>query len=371
MSFKIGDITGNYEIVGVLGSGGMGKVYKVRNTLSDRFDAMKVLLPDLNINAELADRFLREIKVQARLNHPNIASLHTALHVDNQLLMIMELVEGNNLEEEIRRGSISHQDAEAFLIQILSALDYAHKNGVIHRDIKPANIILTPSGQAKLMDFGIARVAADRSLTKTGIALGTLFYLSPEQIRGDGPDARSDIYALGITFYEVLTGKRPIDGDSDYSIMTAHLEHVPQSPVELNPSVPPALAGLILRALAKSPGDRFQTAAEFLAALLDSKQNLQETVRIKLEVTRAAPLIPAPGKVRTAVWIAAAAMVLLGGARNRQVFRKPDFVFAARGIGAAAVLCRACGTGKFRLRCKSGTARDCGVSGSSSGGSER
>src|SRR5882724_7994745 len=171
MSFEIGEITGDYEIVGVLGSGGMGKVYKVRNTLSDRFDAMKVLLPDLTNNTELGDRFLREIKVQARLNHPNIASLHTALRMNNQLLMIMELVEGKNLEQEIHNGAIAYQDAETYLIQVLSALEYAHKHGVVHRDIKPANIILMPSGQVKLMDFGIARVAAERSLTKTGIAM--------------------------------------------------------------------------------------------------------------------------------------------------------------------------------------------------------
>ncbi len=313
MSFEIGEITGDYEIVGVLGSGGMGKVYKVRNTLSDRFDAMKVLLPDLTSDTELADRFLREIKVQARLNHPNIASLHTALHLDNQLLMIMELVDGNNLEQEISRGPVLHQDAEAYLIQILSALDYAHKNGVIHRDIKPANIILMPSGQVKLMDFGIARVAADRSLTKTGIALGTLFYLSPEQIQGERPDVRSDIYALGVTFYEVLTGKRPIDGDSDYSIMTAHLQHVPQDPVELNPLVPPALAAVILKSLAKSPDERFQTAEEFLAAVIEAKRDPKKAVPFAQEVPLAPPPIPAPSKSQSKVWIAAAAMVLLGG----------------------------------------------------------
>src|SRR4051812_3636155 len=227
MSLEIGEITGDYEIVDVLGSGGMGKVYKVRNTLSDRFDAMKVLLPNLNNNQELGDRFLREIKVQARLNHPNIASLHTALRVNNQLLMIMELVEGDTLEQEIENGPIAHQEAETYLIQVLSALEYAHQNGVVHRDIKPANIIRTASGQVKLMDFGIARVAADRSLTKTGTALGSLCYMSPEQVNGLVPDARSDIYALGVTFYEALTAKKPINGDSDYSIMTAHLQQVP------------------------------------------------------------------------------------------------------------------------------------------------
>ncbi len=312
MSFEIGEITGDYEIVSVLGSGGMGKVYKVRNTLSDRFDAMKVLLPDLTASSELADRFLREIKVQARLNHPNIVSLYTALRVNNQLLMIMELVEGHNLDQEIHRGSILYQDAEGYLIQVLSALDYAHKNGVVHRDIKPANIILMPSGQVKLMDFGIARVSADRSLTKTGIALGTLFYMSPEQIHGERPDARSDIYSLGVTFYEVLTGKKPINGDSDFSIMSAHLLHVPLNPVELNPMVPPALAEVILKSLAKSADERFQTAEEFLAAVIEAKRNPKKAFHLHDEVLPPPP-IPAPGKTRHMVWIAATAVFLLAG----------------------------------------------------------
>ena len=325
MSFEIGETTGDYEIVGVLGSGGMGKVYKVRNTFSDRFDAMKVLLPDLSTNSELADRFLREIKVQARLNHPNIASLHTALNVNNQLLMIMELVEGNNLEKEITRHPIPYQDAEAYLMQILSALAYAHKNGVIHRDIKPANIILMPSGQVKLMDFGIARVTADRSLTKTGIALGSLFYMSPEQIHGEHPDARSDIYSLGVTFYEVLTGKRPINGDSDYSIMTAHLMHVPLNPAELNPLVPPALAEVILKSLEKDADKRYQSADEFLAAIIQAKQYPNKTadtdktvlevpVRNRVPAQAAVPAsVAGSQKSRASSWIAGTAAVLLAG----------------------------------------------------------
>jgi serine/threonine-protein kinase len=326
MSFEIGEITGDYEIVGVLGSGGMGKVYKVRNILSDRFDAMKVLLPDLTTNPELGDRFLREIKVQARLNHPNIASLHTALRINNQLLMIMELVEGDTLEEEIHYGPIGHQDAEKYLIQVLSALEYAHKNGVVHRDIKPANIILTPSGQVKLMDFGIARVADDRSLTKTGIALGSLFYMSPEQVNGQTPDARSDIYALGVTFYEVLTGKKPIDGDSDYSIMTGHLQRVPLNPAELNPELPGSLADVILKSLEKAPENRFQTAEEFLAAVIEAKRNprsgyqpnaqtvVTRPVPVLRPVTPTSSVVIAEGKkTRPAIWVALAATVLLAG----------------------------------------------------------
>src|SRR4029077_18606211 len=155
--YTVGQKLGDYEILGVLGAGGMGKVFKVRNVISDRVEAMKILLPDLAGQADLADRFLREIKVQASLEHANIASLHTALRVDNQLLMLMEFVEGVTLEQRLKEGPLSVAEAVNYIMQALSALDYAHAHGVIPRDIKPANMMLTPGGVVKLMDFGIAK----------------------------------------------------------------------------------------------------------------------------------------------------------------------------------------------------------------------
>src|SRR5690242_13708528 len=184
MSLDIGNRIGDYEIVATLGAGGMGKVFKVRNVISDRIEAMKVLLPDLEQQPELADRFMREIKVQASLKHPNIAALHTALRVDNRLLMLMEFVEGETLEEKLKKGPLPTGPAVDYMTQALSALEYAHAHGVIHRDIKPANMILTESGVIKLMDFGIAKAAADRKLTMTGTTMGSLYYMSPEQIQG-------------------------------------------------------------------------------------------------------------------------------------------------------------------------------------------
>src|ERR1700675_3468446 len=171
MSYETGTLIGDYEIVGVLGTGGMGKVYKVRNTISDRIEAMKVLLPNLDADKELAERFLREIKVQASLQHPNIASLRTAQRVNNQLLMIMEFVEGSNIEKIMKEKRISLQDSVHYASQVLSALGYAHAHGVVHRDIKPPNIMLTPDGAIKLMDFGIAKVSMDHRLTQTGRTL--------------------------------------------------------------------------------------------------------------------------------------------------------------------------------------------------------
>jgi serine/threonine protein kinase len=265
--FNVGQSVGDYEVLSILGLGGMGKVYKVRNVISDRVEAMKVLLPDLNSHQSLADRFLREIRLLASLNHPNIAALRTALTYENQLVMIMEFVEGETLANRIARAPISTAEAVNYSEQILSALSYAHKHNIIHRDIKPANMMLTSQGVVKLMDFGIARSGTDGSLTSTGTTLGSLNYMPPEQVRGETADARSDLYSFGISVYELLTGKLPFQGDSQYSLMTAQLNQQPPSPISLRADVPPALNEIILMAMAKEPADRFQSADALCNAL--------------------------------------------------------------------------------------------------------
>jgi len=268
MSFNVGDTVGDYQIIGILGAGGMGKVYKVRNLISDRVEAMKVLLPDLAGESELADRFIREIKLLASLDHPNIAALHTALRLNNQLLMVMEFVEGVTLDSRLQQGPLPVPEAVRSVSQVLSALSYAHQRGVIHRDLKPANMMLTPDGTVKLMDFGIAKAAADRRLTMTGTTLGSLYYMSPEQVKGSANlDARADLYSVGVSLYELVTGTRPFKGDSDYSIMVAHLEQEPLPPIQVTPSLPPALNEIILTAIQKDPAQRFQTAQAFRTAL--------------------------------------------------------------------------------------------------------
>jgi serine/threonine protein kinase len=265
--FTTGQHIGDYEILSILGMGGMGKVYKVRNVISDRIEAMKILLPDLTSNQGLAERFLREIRLLATLNHPNIAALRTALTYENQLVMIMEFVEGETLANRIARAPISTADAVNYSEQILSALSYAHKQNIIHRDIKPANMMLTPEGAVKLMDFGIARSSSDHALTNTGTTIGSLNYMPPEQVRGESADARSDIYSYGVSLYELLTGQLPFKGDSHYSLMTAHLKEMPAAPITLRSDLPAALNEIIMMAMAKDPAERFQSAEAFRAAL--------------------------------------------------------------------------------------------------------
>ena len=266
MSGELNNRIGDYQILNELGSGGMGRVYRVRNVISDRIEAMKVLLPDLVGQQELATRFLREIKLMASLNHPNIAQLRTAFTANNQLVMIMEYVEGSTLADRLEHGPIPVPEALNYVGEVLDALSYAHHQHVIHRDIKPANIMVA-AGAVKLMDFGIARAGDGHSLTMTGTTLGSLGYMSPEQVQGEPTDARSDLYSVGVSLYEMVTGQRPFRADSDFSLMTAHVRELPKPPIELQPGLPPALNEIILMSISKDPAQRFQSAQAFANAL--------------------------------------------------------------------------------------------------------
>jgi ribosomal protein S11 len=258
---------GDYEILGTLGAGGMGRVYRVRHVISDRVEAMKILLPDLAGRKELAERFLREIKLVGSLNHPNIASLCTALTVDNQLIMVMEYVDGVTLTDLLSRGPIAVPDAMNYLDQALAALGYAHGKGIVHRDIKPANIMLMSNGTIKLMDFGIARASTERAMTQTGTTLGSIDYMSPEQITGQPVDARSDIYSIGVSLYEMVTGQRPFKGVSDFELMAAHVNQPPRPAIEIQPWLPTRLNEILMQSIAKSPDNRFQSAQAMRDAL--------------------------------------------------------------------------------------------------------
>jgi eukaryotic-like serine/threonine-protein kinase len=269
LSFRIGDRIAGYQVIGMLGVGGMGAVYQVKHLISERVEALKVLLPDMVATPDIAERFVREIRLQASLDHPNIASLHTALEVDNQLLMIMEFIDGQTLAEMLRSTSLMLPQALSIGIQVLSALDYAHSRGVVHRDVKPSNVMIDKSGIVRLMDFGIARAAHEmRHLTQAGAAIGSVFYMSPEQVRGEEADGRSDIYGAGVMLFEVLTGELPFKGRTSTDVMKSHLSAPPVWPGNLNPSISGDLSRVLLKALEKDRLDRYQTAGEFRHELL-------------------------------------------------------------------------------------------------------
>jgi len=273
---------GDYEVLAPLGVGGMGRVYKVRNVISNREEAMKILLPDFASDSELAARFMAEIRTLAGLDHPGIAQLRTAFQHNNQFVMVMEYVEGTTLEKLAAQTRIPVDHILDYSTQALAALSYAHGRGVTHRDIKPANIMITTHGLVKLMDFGIAKSTEDMQLTRPGTTMGSVYYMSPEQVRGGTVDARSDLYSFGVTLYEMLTGRKPFQADTSYSILNAHMNEAPTPPVEVDPSISPQLNAIVLRAMATLPEQRFQTAEEFRSAL-----------KAQREVPAPQPVIPA------------------------------------------------------------------------------
>jgi eukaryotic-like serine/threonine-protein kinase len=266
--FSVGQRIGDYEVLNLVGAGGMGCVYRVRNVISERTEAMKVLLADLQADPELATRFLSEIRTLAALDHPNIAQLHTALQLGNELVMIMEFVEGMTLQQMAQQSPLSAKKVINYVHQVLAALSFAHSRGVVHRDIKPANVIVTPQGLVKLTDFGIAKSKAITELTQPGTTMGSLHYMSPEQAKGGRRvDGRCDIYSLGITMYELLAGCLPFADESAYVLLHNHLNDPPRPPIEVNPRLSKSLNDVILKALEKDPEKRFQDAASFSDAL--------------------------------------------------------------------------------------------------------
>ena len=267
MDLKIGERIGDYEIEELLGAGGMGTVYRARNAITHRKEALKVLLPELSWDPDRADRFAREIRIQASLDHPNIAALRTALRLGDQLLMVIELIDGITLEQRLRASRIELVQGVGWMVETLAALAYAHGRGILHCDVKPGNIMITAENKVKLMDFGIARSMTDSGMTRTGMALGSINYIAPELIQGEEPDARSDIYSVGATLCEVVTGEKAFQGMTDYEVMKAHLEYQPPSPEVRNPKVSPDLGRAIMRAISKRREERFQTADQFLLAL--------------------------------------------------------------------------------------------------------
>jgi eukaryotic-like serine/threonine-protein kinase len=257
---------GSYEILDVLGHGGMGKVFRVRHLITNRIEALKVIASAGGTTEGMLERFQREIRALATLRHPNIAGLHTAFHHQDQLVMVMEYVEGVDLGTRLKSGITLDQSLDVAR-QILQALDYAHCHGIVHRDIKPSNVMVTPDHQIKLLDFGLALSGPDTRLTQAGSLVGSMHYVSPEQISGEPADVRSDLYAVGITLYELTTGRLPIEGTTHAQIIANHLQHLPTPPARLNTKIPESVSAAVMKALAKDKEQRWQSASAFLQAL--------------------------------------------------------------------------------------------------------
>ncbi len=261
-------LNGQYDIEREIGRGGMGVVYLARDLRLDRMVAIKTLPPSLANDESVRERFLREARTAARLNHPNNVPRHRADELGGQGYFVRAFIDADTLAGRLASGPLSPRDAVPILRDVAAALGYAHRHGVVHRDVKTENIVLdTVTGRAMVTDFGIARVAAATPLTATGQVLGTVYYLSPEQVADANVDARSDIYALGVVGFAMLSGRFPFDGALASAVLISHVVMPAPALGSVAPHVPSRLAAIIDRCLAKNPADRFQSCAELDAAL--------------------------------------------------------------------------------------------------------
>ncbi len=284
MEFQVGANVGGYDILDIISSSKAEVVYRVRNLQAKRIEVMRVLPLSVAGDQERTERFLREMRVHAKLSHPNILEFYGATELERRLVMTTEAVEGVTLAERLKLGPLPWKEAVALMQQALAGLAHAHAQGIVHRDVKPQNMLITPEGVVKLADFGLAKAATSPQVTQVGVVVGTLQYISPEQVRGTAKvDARSDLYSLGLVLYEAVVGKTPFDYTSQFEIMVAQVNETPKPPSALNREAPAQLDAVILKAVAKSPDERFQTADEFSAAL--------ETVKALIEKPAQAPAV--------------------------------------------------------------------------------
>ena len=257
-------VAGRYQILEELGRGGMGVVYKAKDTKLKRTVALKFLPPELTHISEVKERFMREAQVAAALDHPNICTVHEFDEAEKMSFISMAYVEGQSLRKKIESGPLELDEVLRIALQIAEGLQKAHKKGVMHRDIKSANIMVTEEGQAKIMDFGLARVTGGTLVTQEGMTMGTVTYMSPEQARGEKVDHRTDIWSLGVVMYEMLTGQLPFKGEHEQAIVYSILKEKPEPITDIKADVPVSIVEVVSKALEKDPGRRYQQVDELL-----------------------------------------------------------------------------------------------------------
>jgi hypothetical protein len=329
MTFASGDKLGPYEIIALIGVGGMGEVYQARDTRLDRTVAIKILPAHLSDNSDHRQRFEREARAASTLNHPNICTIYDIGETaDGQHFIVMELLEGQTLQKRIARGAnglpVPLNEVIDLGLQIADALDAAHSRRITHRDIKPANIFVTQRGHAKILDFGLAKLMPEQHwaggpvgsapstteteelLTFPGAILGTIAYMSPEQGRGEDVDARTDLFSFGLVLYEMATGRQAFSGAAPGIILDAILNRAPVSPVRLNPEIPPELERIISKALEKDRKLRYQSAAELGSDLKRLKRDSESKMIPDLPAS-----VARSGARRHIAWLALVFMVLL------------------------------------------------------------
>lgn len=276
----------NYQIIDVIGEGGMGVVYKAFDQKLERYVAIKILNTSKPPNPQFIERFKREARNQAKLNHTNIIPVYGFTDTDNTLGIVMEYVEGETIEDILKREEkLDLRFSLDVMRQVLSGIAYAHQKGFIHRDLKPSNIIISNEGIAKIMDFGISKSINDtKDITKAGTKIGTIFYMSPEQIRGKPPTTQSDLYSLGVTFYEMLSGKTPFDYPTEFEIMEAHIKKLPASLSTHLPDIHVEIDRIVSKSLEKSTQRRYQTAEDFLQDINNVMEEISAEEPDKLEI---------------------------------------------------------------------------------------
>jgi serine/threonine-protein kinase len=319
---KIGDKLGHFLIRAEIGRGGMGTIYYAVDTMLNREVALKVVHPQLADNEQLMERFKIEAMTQARLNHPHIVMIFSFNKIEDEYVIAMEYVEGRSLKEILQEKKQLHPaEAVDIVTQVAEGLRYAHAHNVIHRDIKPANILLGKDGNVKISDFGIAKILGSQGLTKTGMLVGTPWYTSPEQIVGKEIDFRTDLYSLGVTFYEVLTGRVPFDSEtnSEFQIQKAHLETPPPRPSIFNPEIGIRLEKIILQALQKKVEKRYQNARDMIDDLHKVRNELTKagltgfpgvTQKIVVPTVKKRRWLPAPLKILAFLFLLVAGVAL-------------------------------------------------------------